>query len=482
MEIPVSNQSSGMVRRKFGANMQAHAYTGEARKGRKGCAGPPIRAHPGTMTAPASGRAVPIDRTFALMFAVMLVIAAGNTALQSVLPALGRSLRVADGAVAAAFSVSALAWVICAPLWANRSDRHGPRAMVLLGMAGFTASLTVCGLFLMAGINGWIGGTAAFAAFVVGRMLYGIFGSAAPPAVQAIVAGRTTREERTRALALLASAFGLGTILGPAVAPYLVLGQVGAVEIGLAGPAFAATLVGAAMLAAVAAMLPRDGVRGHGAASAYPSIGGQSTGASVTAATSTPGERVGYLDPRIRVWVIVGLIMGHAQAMTGQAIGFLVIDRLGLPPIAALQPTGLVLMMGAGAALLVQWGLIPLLDLRPRALVTIGLVVAAVGCVATGTATSLYGIATGYALAAMGFGFVRPGYTAGASLAVGAQAQGSVAGKITAVNGASFVLGPSIGVGLYAMWRPLPYLTAAAALCMLFVYAVVSLRPSARAE
>ncbi len=421
-----------------------------------------------------------LDRTFTLMFAVMLTIAAGNTALQSVLPALGRSLGVADGAVAAAFSVSALAWVICAPLWANRSDRYGRRAMVLLGMGGFTVSLMVCGVFLMAGINGWIGGTAAFVAFVVGRMIYGIFGSAAPPAVQAIVAGRTTREERTRALALLASAFGMGTILGPAIAPYLVVGRVGGVEIGLAGPAFFAVVIGLGMYVAIARMLPGGSADsgGPGAASAYPSIGGQPSGASVTAATAEPGERVGFFDPRIRVWVIVGLVMGHAQAMTGQAIGFLVIDRLQLAPLAALQPTGLVLMMGAGAALLVQWGIIPLLDLKPPRLVTIGLVVACAGCAITGMATTLYGIAIGYAISAMGFGFVRPGYTAGASLAVDQGAQGSVAGKITSVNGASFVLGPSIGVGLYELSRPLPYLTAAAALVALFVYAIVSLRAS----
>src|SRR3546814_9693274 len=60
---------------------------------------------------------------------VMLTIAAGNTALQSVLPALGRSLGVADINVAAAFSASALLWVIAAPFWAKRSDRHGRRAM-----------------------------------------------------------------------------------------------------------------------------------------------------------------------------------------------------------------------------------------------------------------------------------------------------------------------------------------------------------------
>ena len=134
------------------------------------------------------------DRRFVLLFVVMLTIAAGNTALQSVLPALGRSLGVMDSAVAAAFSVSALLWVIAAPYWADRSDRQGRRAMVLLGVGGFTVSLSLCGLFLAAGINGWIGGTAAFGLFIVGRLIYGTFGSAAPRAVLALVAGNPTRE------------------------------------------------------------------------------------------------------------------------------------------------------------------------------------------------------------------------------------------------------------------------------------------------
>jgi MFS family permease len=124
----------------------------------------------------------------------------------------------------------------------------------------------------------------------------------------------------------------------------------------------------------------------------------------------------------------------------------------------------------------VQWGVIPLLGLSPRRLVLVGLVLAAAGVALTGLATSLYGIATAYALANLGFGFTRPGFTAGSSLAVGGAAQGSVAGKVTSVNGASFVLGPSIGVGLYEISRPLPYLTAAAALVVLFGYAWAALR------
>ncbi len=418
-----------------------------------------------------------LDRDFALLFVVMLTIAGGNTALQSVLPAIGRSLKVPDSAVAAAFSVSALLWVVAAPFWAKRSDRHGRRRMLLTGMIGYVVSLTLCAVFLTAGIRGWIAPLAAFVAFIGGRLIYGAFGSAAPPAAQAMVAGSTSRDQRTRALTLLGSAFGLGTIIGPALAPFFVLPVVG-----LAGPAYGFAAFGVLVCLALWKLLPDDSHApddgAHGAANAYPSIGGQSTGASVTAATTEIREDVPYRDPRILPWMLVGLIMGHAQAMTGQAIGFLIIDRLGLPLDQAQQAIGIVLMIGAGTALLAQWGLIPLLDLSPRMLVLVGLVLAAAGCVLTGITTSLYGIALAFALACLGFGFTRPGFTAGVSLAVGPGAQGSVAGKTTSVNGASFVLGPSIGVGMYEIWMPLPYLTAAVALVLLSFYAWPRLRAS----
>jgi MFS family permease len=418
-------------------------------------------------------------RDFGLLFVVMLTVAAGNTAMQSVLPALGRSLGVKDSAVAAAFSVSAAIWVFAAPFWAKRLDLYGQRRLVITGMIGFTISTLACGLFLAAGILGWISPVAAFLSFIVGRLIYGAFGSATPPAAQAMVAARTSRAERTKALTMLASAFGLGTILGPALSPYLLLPVVT-----MAGPAFVFTIIGILVVVAAARLLPDDrpGEGGdddaRGAAVAYPTIGGQSSGASVNAAMAGPSREVRLRDPRIWPWMLAGLVMGHAQAMTGQTIGFLLIDRLGGSLGDALQSTGLVLMMGAGAALLAQWGLIPILNLAPRALMLVGLALSALGCLLLGFADSLHGIATAYALASLGFGFTRPGFTAGSSLAVGPNEQGSVAGKTTAINGAAFVLGPSLGVGLYELWRPLPYGIAAAALVLLIAYVWLSLRPS----
>lgn len=418
------------------------------------------------------------DRKFTVLFIVMLITGAGNTALQSVLPAIGRSLGVADSIIATVFSISALLWVFSAPYWANRSDKSGRRGMVILGIAGFTISTALVAAILFAGLTGWIAPLWTMVAIIFARMIYGTFGSAAPPAAQAIIALSTTREQRVKALTMLGSAFGLGTILGPALAPYLVLPG-----IGLSGPAIVFALMG--LIASIAAirMLPRDehltGEPAHGASMSYPSIGGAPAGASVTAASERRSKaKLPLRDPRVWPWMFSGLVMGHAQAMTGSAMGFLVIDRLHLPAseIATQQAIGLVLMCGAGAALLVQWGLIPLLNMTPRMMMVAGLIAAAAGLAATSSAASLYTIATGYALSSVGFGFTRPSFTAGSSLAVGRALQGAVAGKVTAINGASFVLGPSIGVGLYEIWRPLPFLVASIVMVLMVPYALAKLK------
>ncbi|MEK6637740.1 MAG: MFS transporter [Pseudomonadota bacterium] len=415
------------------------------------------------------------NRDFTILFLVMLTTGAGNTALQSVLPTIGRTMGVADSVIAAAFSVSAAIWVITAPMWARRSGCDGRREMVLMGLGGFVGSVALCGVILTAGLRGWIGPVLTMVCFIGARMIYGIFGSAAPPAAQAMVALRTSRANRTKALTMLGSAFGLGTILGPAAAPLLV----GLPFVGFAGPAFIFAAGGAVVLWFAFTNLRDDGPDdvGRGAVNSYPSIGGAPAGASITAATADQNsEHLALTDKRIWPWMLMGLTMGHAQAMTGQAIGFLVIDRLGLPLADSQHVIGIVLMVGAGAALLVQWGLIPLLNLAPRNMVILGLIFAATGCGLIGIAESLYGIACAHALACVGFGFTRPGFTAGSSLAVPRSLQGAVAGRVTSVNGAAFVLGPSIGVGLYELYQPLPYFLSAAMLGGLILYALYKIK------
>jgi hypothetical protein len=203
----------------------------------------------------------------------------------------------------------------------------------------------------------------------------------------------------------------------------------------------------------------------------YPSLGSSPTGASVIAATSPKGPPLKWNDPRIRNWIIAGVVAGHAQAATLACLGFFVIDRLHLAPHGSEQSIAIVMMAGAAATLAAQWGLIPRLRLNPRALILWGGLIAAAGLLVTMIANDLYGLVLGFGVASLGFGFTRPGFTGGASLAVPLAEQGGVAGVVTAANGISYVAAPGIGMLLYAVDPHWPFAVGAALLFGLLLWA-----------
>ena len=401
---------------------------------------------------------IPSDR-MAVLFAVMLVAAAGNTAMQSILPAIGAKLHIPDVWVSLAFSWSALLWVLTAPHWARQSDKRGRKALMALGVIGFLSSMALCGFVLWAGLEGWLAASMTFILFALFRSLYGGLGSAAPPAVQAYVAARTDPEQRTQALSLVSSSFGLGTVIGPAIAPFFILPIVG-----LAGPLLIFALIGIAVLIALRLRLPNDVPRfaARGTIASYPTTGG-----SPQTATEDADEQVAdqpdatpdplrWTDKRVRPWMLAGFLGGQAQAMMLGVIGFLILDRLNLRlrPDEGAAMTGIVLMAGAFATLLSQWGLIPLLKMSSRTAVLCGAALGGLGTVMTGMSDDFHGIIIGFALASLGFGLFRPGFTAGASLSVPRRDQGSVAGMTASINGSAYIVSPAIGVLLYN-WHPM---------------------------
>ncbi len=395
-----------------------------------------------------------------ILYAVMLVAAAGNTAMQSILPSIGAELHVPDVWVAMAFSWSALLWVLTAPYWARMSDRRGRRTLMALGMIGFASSMGLCGAVLFGGLHGWISAAATFILFAVFRSLYGGFGSAAPPAVQAYIAARTEAADRSKAMSLLSSSFGLGTVIGPAIAPYLIFPV-----LGLAGPMISFAAIGIAVLIGLKLILPDDTPRfdARGLVANYPGGGGASAtpgGASdedemrdeeLVEAPRGSTPRLSWKDRRLRPWLLSGLIGGHAQAILIGVVGFYTLDQLALrdAPAEGAQALGIIMMSGAGATLLAQWGIIPALNPSPRQNVIWGGLIGALGTVMVATSHTLHSIMIGYAVASLGFGLYRPGFTAGSSLAVSRAEQGAVAGMVASVNGAAYVIAPALGVWIY---------------------------------
>ena len=216
---------------------------------------------------------------------------------------------------------------------------------------------------------------------MLGRSAYGAFGSASPPAVQAYIAARTEGAERTRALAALASSFGLGTIIGPAIAPLFIFPPL--------GPGRAADRLrrdrraGPRRGGAAACPTTRRKREARGPIVAYPSIGGgDAAGRRPRRARRAPAALA--RPARAALADRPAWSAATARRPLLGVIGFLVIDRLSVPLDHAQQWIAIVLMAGAGASLLAQWWLIPLLGLSPRQLVLWGSLLAAIGTFATG--------------------------------------------------------------------------------------------------
>lgn len=396
---------------------------------------------------------------FGILFAVSLIAAAGNMALQSVLPAIGREFGLMDTLVSAAFAISALMWTLTSPFWARLSDRLGRKKVIQIGLTGFVLSMGGFGLAATSGLEHWLGPIFAFVLMAVARTIYGVFGSAAPIASQAYVADRTSPEQRTQAMSLLASAQGLGTVVGPALAPFFVLPF-----IGLAGPMYVFALLGAVVLVVVWRKLPSgDVVR-------VPSSGGHRDGKA---------NKGLWKDPRVRDYLLYGLLLTGAQAVNISVLGFHIIDELATTGTAVrdAQPfIGIAMLAGAAATLMVQWGLIPLLKMQPRDLMRWGAGMALAGNLLSIASPGYYGVVVGYAVVSMGVGFARPGFTAGSSLSVGASEQGAVAGLMMSLAGLSFLGPPVIGVALYQLSEPAPFLANALLLAVATALCFVSPR------
>lgn len=77
--------------------------------------------------------------------------------------------------------------------------------MMAIGLVGFISSFGLCGLALWLGLRTAEGRSARCCCSRCSARSTVGFGSAAPPAIQAYVASRTSRAERTQALSLISS-------------------------------------------------------------------------------------------------------------------------------------------------------------------------------------------------------------------------------------------------------------------------------------
>jgi MFS family permease len=287
--------------------------------------------------------------------------------------------------------------------------------------------MTLFGLVCLMGLAGWMGPTAIFICLLLARAIFGAVGSSSSSAGQAYIADRTNAEERTEEMAAFGSAFALGAALGPAVAGMM------AAKTGAVLPMFLVAVLAALAAVSIMRFLPESRLP------ELPLVGETEKQATWQLA----------LDPRISGYLIYGLGLSTVTGVLQQTFTFYTMDRLNLDLATTIVYASNGLMVGALALLATQMGLLRMLKLRSRSLMVIGALVVALGVLLQIVADSLNLLLVAQFMQGVGFGLARPGFSGGASLAVRPEEQGGLAGLVTGINGAGFVLSPLAGGLLY---------------------------------
>ncbi len=149
------------------------------------------------------------------LFALSLSIALAMSGVGIILPVVPSHLEylglvdATTGQVALHVSLLAagyaLMYLVFAPLWGRLSDSLGRRPLLVIGLTGFAVGQALCGL-----------ATSLPVVYVI-RLGTGIFAAAIIPAAFAFAADATSDEERTRGMAQLSAAGGIGFVIGPAL-------------------------------------------------------------------------------------------------------------------------------------------------------------------------------------------------------------------------------------------------------------------------
>jgi MFS family permease len=381
----------------------------------------------------------------AILFVSLVGVGIGQSMLFAVLPPVARELGVSPVQIASIFATSATIWVFASPWWGRRSDRVGRRPVMLIGLLGYACSMALMATTIGAGTAGLLPAMLVYPALVASRCVFAVFGSGTGPAAQAYVADRTSAAERPSGMAALGAATGVGETLGPAVGAVLApLGSTAALYLAAAMAATSGVLVWR--------RLPEPAMH--------------------AAPPRPPRPRRRTVDRRIWPFLALATALQATRATTVITLALFLQDLLGLSVTEAARDAGIGFVVLALAGLVAQLVIVQRLRPSARTMIVVGAPLMTVAFVALALSRDLTSCVVALALLGLGLGLVRPGTTAGASLAASADEQGSVAGVVGGLSVIGNVVGPLVGTSLYPYAPTAPFVMSTLVMMAAMAYAL----------
>jgi MFS family permease len=385
--------------------------------------------------------AAPAGRGLAVLFSVVIVDLIGFGIVMPALPFWAREFGADATTLGLLMSSYAVAQFLCAPLWGRLSDRVGRRPVLLGTIAGTALALLAVGL---APSLAWL-----FAA----RIAAGAF-AANVSVASAYISDVTPPAERTRWMGMLGASFGVGFVLGPAIAGLLE-------PFGHAVPMLVAAGLAAVNWLFALAQLSEPERHAPGA--------------------PAQGSRLGVLrDPVVRRVTLANLLFSLAVTQLETLFAFFMMDRFAwdMRGVGFLL-AGMAVVMGG-----IQGGGMKALSARfpERTLVVTGMLLLALGFGGVPLPGSVALLMLPLGLAAVGRAIAQPALLSLASQAARPDQRGLVMGAFQSSASLARILGPALGGLLYDVARPAPFWMASALLLVVALGARALPRGAAAGE
>ncbi len=369
--------------------------------------------------------------TLLSLFLIVFIDLIGFGLMMPLLPYFARDFGATGAMVGWLIGVFSLMQFVFAPLWGQLSDRLGRRPILLVSLAGSTASYLLLGL------------AHGYGLLLAARILAGI--CAANIAVaNAYVADITTKENRSKGMGLIGAAFGIGFVFGPVLAACFG-------KNGHALPAFIASGISATSFLLTLVYLPeshpaekrstsafslwKNPFAGWNEALALPFI------APLAAISCLSNVAMAQWETTFALYLKENPAFGYGIGTVGKLFAF-----VGL--LSAVMQGGLL------GRLVKRFG--------EGALLQAGLLGTALGILLMPFSPGLGLLLASLALFGLAMGMIRPVLSGTASLATSPEKQGLVLGVILASGSIGRIAGPLLGGWLFDLGHAFPFYAAAA--------------------
>jgi len=380
------------------------------------------------------------------LMAANFAVLSSNYAFVALVGALAHTLSLHAWQLGLVIAMVGVMWVASAPRWGRLAPRLGHVAALRRALAGVAISFGLLAAYVHWALGQTVlpGAGVSLGLLLLTRVAAGAFTAGVPVVCMGWIASRTAPAARAAVMARYGAAGAVGMVVAPPV-----VGWLG--SFGLSAPLWLAALLPLVPLV----LLNR--------------LPAAPTG---NAAAPTKGPTLRPFDKRIRAAWFSALALYSVVIIANVCIGFYLIDELGATSAGAAAATGTALGAAGLALMLSQTVVSRHPDVTPRAWLRAGAVLAALGFGSILFTTQPWMVAVCFFVAGCGMGLSFPSVSARAANGVQPHEQGACAGAMSIAQGASMVIAPVLGAGLYEWTPAAPFVLMAALLTAVLVGAL----------